>query len=118
MRKIDEYIAKAEEENKYSLAGLALALGVDLDTLKLFERGFRREPGEGERAEDLYDGALSACVKKGRTAVLKWLTENSGASRQSKDIFLLKNWFGYTDRQEKDTGPAVLDMGELTELGK
>jgi len=118
VRKIDEYLGKAEEENKYSIAGLALALDTDLDTLKLYERGLPREPEEGEAEADLYDGALSWAVKKARMAVLKWLTENSGSSRQSKDIFLMKNWFGYTDKQEKETAPVQLDLGEIEELGR
>jgi hypothetical protein len=128
---IDKYLEEAKKENKYSLAGLAIALGVDIETLALWDKGYRSHsaleadranednPVEGYRRQ--HDIELVRAIKRAKTHILKWLTENSNSQRQSKDIFLLKNWFGYADKQEQEitvTGNIRFSMGNLDELAK
>jgi hypothetical protein len=121
--KVDNYIQTATEQNRFSLAGLAIALDVDIETLALWVKGLTSEPKYDKQGNDIsvYNSELSRAIKRAKTHILKWLTENSNSQRQSKDIFLLKNWFGFRDVQEKDiTGDINLNikLGEIDGLSK
>lgn len=98
------YIDGATDANSFSLPGLAIALDVDVSTIELWAKGLTAKPKIDNDGNDIsvYNKELSRPIKRACTYILKWLVENSNSQRQSKDIFLLKNWFGMVDKQEQE----------------
>lgn len=118
---VNDYIEEATQDNRFSLAGLALALDVDVETLALWSKGLTSEPKHDQEGNDIsvYNRELSRAIKRAKTHILKWLTENSNSQRQSKDIFLLKNWFGMVDKQEQEVSGNIsinVNLGKLDTL--
>lgn len=81
---IDLYIKTCHEEGRpLTIAGLALAVGVDRQTIYNYEK------------KDEYFGI----IKRARDHILAFLEEKMMMEGKAGQIFLAKN-YGYTDRQE------------------
>lgn len=121
---VNTYIESATQKNMFSLAGLAIALNIDMSTLALWEKGYTKKPDIDEKTGELtglVNYELSGLIKKAKTYILQWLVESTNSQRQAKDIFLLKNWFGYTDTSPDEVKNAIqinIDMGKYADLSR
>lgn len=117
--RIDAYIEKSEQDNVYTLAALRLALdNIDTSTLRLWEHGYTNKEDYENDNKQAYNKELSSAIKRAKLKIEDWLSKNSNSQRQSKDIFLLKNWFGYVDKQEQDVNINANIKFDLADVDK
>ena len=100
---VDTYVRECREQDKpMTRPGLALALGVDTETLT---RYVGESTGRDARPSSDLDGEIRLItvgdvLKKAVITIEDDLAQRAIARNSAGAMFALKNWYGYADKQE------------------
>lgn len=106
-RSIDYFMVCQRNDMKPNAAGYALALGVSRNTLRDWVTGRTKKPKEVQEELDIFYNVL--------TAQMEDMMQN-GKINPVSGIFLAKNNYGYTDKQEVVVTPNTLDDSNADSL--
>lgn len=106
-RSIDYFMICQRNDMKPNIAGYALALGVSRQTLKDWMSGKVRKPKEVQEELELFNNVLVAQMED---------YMQNGKVNPVSGIFLAKNNYGYTDKQEIVVTPNIIDDSNADSL--
>lgn len=105
-----------ENNGVISIPGLCLSLDITKETLFLWEAGFLN-PADKEKGKG-YCEELSLLIKKALLKIEQQLLESDGKNRMTKDMAVLKRYYGYGDKAGEDGGRVEIDLGVFDEFSR
>lgn len=108
--RVDDYLTTAQQEGRFSVAGLCLALGIMRDTLHMWRRGYACTDDEGD-ADVLPNERLALIAETGLLHIQKHWEEDGSSGVQSKYVKMLESSGALGEKPQGMAAP--LDMGTL-----